>query len=106
MGTTWPLPPGLMQKYLSLTDNILIVEEVISFLEENVKILCAELTPQIGTKIFFGKKDGVIPTVGEMNADLVIAALCKILNIEKESVPETYIRRADELAACGAPGRE
>ena len=106
MGTTWPLPTGLMQKYLSLTGKILIVEEVIPFLEENVKILCAELAPQIGTKTFFGKKDGVIPTVGEMNPDLVIAALCKILNIDKKSVPETYIRRANELAACGAPGRE
>jgi indolepyruvate ferredoxin oxidoreductase alpha subunit len=106
MGTTWPLPPGLMQKYLSLTDNILTVEEVIPFLEENVKILCAELAPQIGTKTFFGKKDGVIPTVGEMNPDLVIAALCKILNIVKESVPEIYTQRANELAACGAPGRE
>jgi indolepyruvate ferredoxin oxidoreductase alpha subunit len=106
MGTTWPLPPGLMQKYLGLSDNILIVEEVIPFLEENVKILCAELAPQIGTKTFFGKKDGVIPTVGEMNPDLVIAALCKILNIEKESIPEIYARRANELVACGAPGRE
>jgi indolepyruvate ferredoxin oxidoreductase alpha subunit len=106
LGTTWPLPPGLMQKYLSLTDKILIVEEVIPFLEENVKILCAELASQIGIKTFFGKKDGVIPMVGEMNPDLVITALCKILNIEKKGVPEIYARRADELAARGAPGRE
>jgi indolepyruvate ferredoxin oxidoreductase alpha subunit len=106
MGTTWPLPPGLMQKYFSLTDKILIVEEVIPFLEENVKILCAELAPQIDIKTFFGKKSGEIPTVGEMNPDLVTTALCKILKIEKKSVPEIYTRRANELAACGAPNRE
>ncbi len=106
LGTTWPLPPGLLQKYLHLTDKILIVEEVIPFLEENVKILCAELAPQIGIKTFFGKKEGVIPMVGEMNPDLVMAALCKILKIKEKSMPESYARRANELAACGAPGRE
>jgi indolepyruvate ferredoxin oxidoreductase alpha subunit len=106
LGTTWPLPPGLMQKYLSQTANILIVEEVISFLEDNVKILAAELAPQIGSKTFFGKKDGSIPTVGEMNPDLVIKALCKILNIEKETLPRNYTNRANELASSGAPPRE
>jgi len=106
LGTTWPLPPGLMQKSLSRTARILVVEEVIPFLEENVKILAAELAPQIGTKRFFGKKDGSIPSVGEMNPDLVIAALCNIMDIAKESRPEIYTRRADDLAASGAPARE
>jgi len=106
MGTTWPLPPQLMQNYLGLTDNILIVEEVIPFLEENVKILVAELAPQIGIKKFFGKKDGTIPMVGEMNPDLVIAALSKILHIENDAVPEIYTSRARELFSAGAPPRE
>ena len=106
LGTTWPLPPGLMQKYLSRAARILVVEEVIPFLEENVKILAAELAPQIGNKKFFGKKDGSIPSVGEINPDLVIGALCNILDIAKETRPEIYTRRADELAASGAPVRE
>jgi indolepyruvate ferredoxin oxidoreductase alpha subunit len=106
MGTTWPLPPNFMEKYLNLTDNILIVEEVIPFLEENVKILSAELGSQIGAKTFFGKKDGSITTVGEMNPDLVVAALCKILNIENEGVPEIYANRAQEMTFCaGCPHR-
>jgi indolepyruvate ferredoxin oxidoreductase alpha subunit len=106
LGTTWPLPPKLMENYLALTDKILIVEEVIPFLEENVKILSAELASQIGAKTFFGKKDGSITSVGEMNPDLVAAALCKILNIEYDSVPEIYTSRAQELLSAGAPQRE
>ena len=106
LGTTWPLPPGYMQKYLSLADKILIVEEVIPFLEENVKILCAELASQIGSKTFFGKKDGLLPAVGEMNPDLVIAAICKILNLKRPALPEIYTRRANELAAAEIPTRE
>jgi indolepyruvate ferredoxin oxidoreductase alpha subunit len=106
LGTTWPLPPKLMEKYMGLTDKILIVEEVIPFLEENVKILAAELAPKIGGKIFFGKRDGSIPSVGEMNPDLVIAALSKILNVNYTTVSESYANRAKELASLGAPARE
>ena len=106
LGTTWPLPPKLMENYLGLTDNILIVEEVIPFLEENVKILAAELAPQIGIKRFFGKKDGAIPMVGEMNPDLVVTALCNILGLDYEAVPETYSNRAEKFASLGAPQRE
>ena len=106
LGTTWPLPPKLMEHYLSITDNILIVEEVIPFLEENVKILAAELAPQIGTKKFFGKKDGSFPSIDEMKPDLVTAAFCKILGVQYDSVPEIYTDRANQLASSGAPDRE
>ena len=106
LGTTWPLPPKLLQKHLGLSDKILIVEEVIPFLEENVKILAAELAPQIGAKTFFGKRDGMIPSVGEMNSDLVATALSQILAINYEAVPQSYAGRAQELAAGGAPGRD
>jgi indolepyruvate ferredoxin oxidoreductase alpha subunit len=106
LGTTWPLPSGFLQTYLSRTDQILIVEEVISFLEDNVKILAAELAPKIGIKTFFGKKDGAIPMAGELNPDLVVTAISKILGINYEAVPESYENRATELSNLGAPERD
>jgi indolepyruvate ferredoxin oxidoreductase alpha subunit len=106
LGTTWPLPPGFMQTYLSRTEKILIVEEVISFLEDNVKILAAELASKIGIKTFFGKKDGAIPMTGELNPDFVVTAISKILGINYEAVPESYENRATELADLGAPERD
>jgi indolepyruvate ferredoxin oxidoreductase alpha subunit len=105
LGTTWPLPPKLMEKYLGITDKILIVEEVIPFLEENVKILAAELATRIGPKTFFGKREGNIPTTDEMNPDLVMAALVQIMEIEYNPVPEAYAKRSQELAFFGAPNR-
>lgn len=106
LGTTWPLPPKLMQKYLALTDKILIVEEVIPFLEENVKILAAELAAKIGIKTFYGKRDGLIPSVGEMNPDKVVEPLAKIFKIDYESVPASYTEKANKLSSLGAPSRE
>ena len=106
LGTTWPLPPELIETYLKISDRILIVEEVIPFLEENVKIAAAELAPKIGLKTFFGKREGIIPSTNEMNPDLVVAALAKIMDLNYEATPLSYRKRAQELQVSGAPGRD
>jgi len=92
LGTTWPIPPKLVGKHMGSTEKVLIVEEVICFLEDQVKILAAETGSQIGTKTFYGKRDGSLPMVGELNPDHVVAALSKILGVEAETVPEDYTK--------------
>jgi indolepyruvate ferredoxin oxidoreductase alpha subunit len=106
LGTTWPLPRTLMAKYLGLTDKILIVEEVTPFLEDNVKILAAGMGPEIGVKAFFGKTDGTIPSVGELNPDIVISALLNIMGVDYPGAPADYIQKARKLATTGAPARD
>ena len=82
LGTTWPIPPALVKRVLTRTEQILVVEEVLPFLEEQVKILAAEQMREIGMKTFFGKNDGTLPMTGELNPDLVAAAIGRILGIE------------------------
>jgi indolepyruvate ferredoxin oxidoreductase alpha subunit len=41
LATTWPLPPNLLKKHLARTGKVLVVEEVLAFLEENVKVIAA-----------------------------------------------------------------
>lgn len=106
LGTTWPLPPKLIKKYLSKTDKILTVEEVLPFMEENVKVLAAEMVPQIGGKTFYGKNAGNLPTLGELNPDLVATALKTILGVEYEDMPETYEKKAQVATLRCAPNRE
>jgi indolepyruvate ferredoxin oxidoreductase alpha subunit len=105
MGTTWPLPPDLMKKNLSRCDRILVVEEVLPFLEDNVKILAAEMAPEIGIKHFYGKKSGHVPSTGELNPDLVARALSGLLDLSHEPVPPEYKEKADALALSKTPGR-
>ncbi len=106
MGTTWPLPPGLIGRHLATTERVLIVEEVIPFLEENVKILAAEAAREVGAKAFFGKNDGTLPSIGELNPDLVIAALAKILGIDHVAMPPDYEKKATLTSFAKAPNRE
>jgi indolepyruvate ferredoxin oxidoreductase alpha subunit len=106
LGTTWPLPPRLMARHLGRCDRILIVEEVIPFLEESVKILAAELAGTIGARTFFGKRDGTIAKTGELNPDLVAEALSNILDVSCQPVSGEYAARAEKLAVAAAPARE
>jgi indolepyruvate ferredoxin oxidoreductase, alpha subunit len=106
LGTPWPLPPKLLKKYLSTTNKILVVEEVLPFLEENVKILALEQAKEIGLKTFYGKSDRSLPRVGELNADLVISALSKILGIKYEARSSAYEKEVRRAAALKIPERE
>jgi indolepyruvate ferredoxin oxidoreductase alpha subunit len=106
LGTTWPLPPKLMKNHLSTTDKILIVEEVLPFLEEHVKVIAAEEAKEIGAKTFYGKHDGMIPMNGELNPDIVVKALSEILGVPYEPMALEYKKKAQLVAFTMAPNRE
>jgi indolepyruvate ferredoxin oxidoreductase alpha subunit len=106
LGTTWPLPPKLLKKYLSATDKILIVEEVLPFLEEHVKVIAAEEAKEIGAKIFYGKNDGTIPMNGELDPNIVVKALVHILGVSYVPMTPEYEKKAQLMAFTMAPNRE
>jgi di/tricarboxylate transporter len=54
IGTAWPLPSKLLAKHMANAKRILFVEEVDPFLENNVKELAAEWSPEIGSWNFYG----------------------------------------------------
>ena len=106
LGTTWPLPETLVKKHLATTDKIFVVEEVLPFLEGEIKILAAESVGEVGAKTFYGKRDGALPSTGEMNPDRVVAALSGILNVEYAGLEAAYAQRATEISFMGSPNRE
>ncbi|MEA3359176.1 MAG: thiamine pyrophosphate-dependent enzyme, partial [Thermodesulfobacteriota bacterium] len=56
-------------------------------------------------KRFYGKADGSIPMVGELNPDMVLNALSNILGVKHEPVSTDYSKKAAEIAEKGAPSR-
>jgi len=105
LGTTWPLPVKLVKKYLRLAKKILIVEEVLPFLEENVKVAAAGMLKDIGIKDFYGKIDGTLPSIGELNPDLVADAVGKILKIKYPARPKKYAQEIQKITPA-VPMRE
>ena len=105
LGCTWPLPPKLLKKHLRSTKKIMIVEEVLPFLEENVKTLAAGMLKEIGIITFHGKIDGTLPSVGELNPDLIAGALSKIMKVKIQSQHANYARKMQKILPC-VPMRE
>ena len=106
LGTTWPIPSRLVKTHLARTGRILIVEEVLPFLEDQVKILAAGEGAALGIKAFYGKYDGTIPKIGELNPDLVAAAIGKILNISLPGLPAAYMEKLQDPEVQAIPARE
>ncbi len=106
LGTTWPIPARLVKTHLARTGRILIVEEVLPFLEDQVKILAAGEGASLGVKTFFGKYDGALPMVGELNPDMVAEAVGKILGVSLPGLPADYGERLQDAAVRTIPHRE
>ncbi len=106
LGTTWPLPEKLVRSRIAKAKAVLFVEEVLPFLEENVKVLALDHIEETGVKKYYGKIDGTIPSVNEMNPDNVIKALAGILGIEYQGMPADYEQKANITMFTKSPARE
>lgn len=90
VGTTWPLPTGFLKGHLERAEEILVLEEIDPFLEDNLKSLIVDLG--LSMKVY-GKSSGHVagrfgPGVGEIDADVALDAITRAFDIE---IP----RRAD-----------
>jgi indolepyruvate ferredoxin oxidoreductase alpha subunit len=105
IGTTWPLPEKYIIEHLKGAAEILIVEEVDPFLEQNIKILIAEQAKTLGPIDIYGAKTGHLPATGENNQDKVAQALAGIKGIEYRVRDEEYAKKANDLALPILPPR-
>ncbi len=105
LGTTWPLPPQLLEKHLAAAKQVMVVEEGTAFLEDNVKALYADIVESVGQVRFLGRKNGYLPTVDELNPDVLMQALSKVFEQPLPARPEDYDRITSEIALEGAPER-
>jgi len=76
---TWPLPEKTIVRALADFDEILFVEELSPFLEDEVSALLFRHGKLAKTH---GKHSGVLPENGELTPDLVTRALEAVLGIE------------------------
>ncbi|MFW9958149.1 MAG: thiamine pyrophosphate-dependent enzyme [Candidatus Odinarchaeota archaeon] len=81
--TTYPLPKKSVSRLLEKTNDVLFVEEIDPFLEDEVRMLSGDLKK---SPRFHGKRTGLIPSFGEMNTDIVRKALSQ-LNGTKAELP-------------------
>jgi len=106
IGTTWPLPSKLLAKQMANVKRVLFVEEVDPFLENNVKELAADWSPEIGSWTFYGKSSGHVHPFGEINPDLIINAVSKAMDKPYVAREAGYGQKAVEMTKALVPNRD
>lgn len=104
LGTTWPLPENLVLNHLKHAQDVLVIEETDPFLEQNVKILTAEMASEVGVINFYGKHSKHIKDTGEIDVGSVIKAISKLKNLEYMPRDKDYAEKAKKLSGS-APFR-
>jgi indolepyruvate ferredoxin oxidoreductase alpha subunit len=104
LGTTWPLPPQFLKTHLLRSDKILVVEEVDAFLEANLKEFVVDNLSGCSCR-FFGKASGHTTPYGELNVDIVIQAIARIMSIDYSPRKVAYEKKSQEVAQSCVPPR-
>lgn len=104
LGTTWPLPEQLVKTHLKHAQEVMIIEENDPFLEQNVKVLTAEMADEIGKITFYGRRSKHIKDFGEIDVNSIIKALAKLNGLKYSTMDEEYTKKAKKLAGS-APFR-
>ncbi len=94
LGTLWPFPARLVVSYMKKAKRVLIVEEVDPYIETHAKAALADARLAEAPEIL-GRGSGHISYVGENNPDRVIAALCKIFDMEYHARTPEYQAKVD-----------
>ncbi len=89
--TSYPLPIPMVKKILEETDTVLVVEEIESFVEDQVAAIAGRMDKH--AKIL-GKVTKHIPYTGELERDQIGLALAEILG--KEYKPRASLERVEK----------
>ena len=103
LATSWPLPEKLVEKQLSRAQKVLFVEEINPFIEGSVMELAASFPASKPHIDFYGKRTGHISLFGELNTDLVIGAIAKIMGTSYQARDAEYQKGIEEAAKMVPP---
>jgi indolepyruvate ferredoxin oxidoreductase alpha subunit len=94
IGTLYPLPEKLIGKFLSKIKRVVVVEELLPYLEDQIKAIAKEYNPSIQ---IIGKHSGHFSYVGEYNVPLVVDVLAKLYSTEPPVDYESILSKAEKI---------
>jgi len=104
LGTVWPIPRGLTAQMLEAVRDVVVVEELEPFVEQQIRAVSSRLDRHAR---IWGKEDQIgLPYHDAYNMDIVSAALSKVLGRDyRPHLSPEKRANADALRAIGVPDR-
>ncbi|HXX72354.1 MAG TPA: indolepyruvate ferredoxin oxidoreductase subunit alpha [Candidatus Acidoferrales bacterium] len=81
---TYPIPKGAMSKLLSSVATVLVFEEVEPIIEQYAKTVAFDQGKKVEIK---GRLTGEVERQWDLNVDLVIDSLSRVISVRNETVP-------------------
>jgi len=104
LGMSYPFPTDAVTSFASEVDEILVIEELEPFVEDQTRVALQKAALSIKVH---GKNEGLVPIEGELNPSIVSAALIQVLGIERRDVatPPFELPRRPPIFCPGCPHR-
>ncbi|MHA1708289.1 MAG: indolepyruvate ferredoxin oxidoreductase subunit alpha [Candidatus Baldrarchaeia archaeon] len=98
LGIVHPIPRGLIKRFSENLERIIVVEELEGFIESDVKRIAFELGLDVE---IVGKE--YFPAYGELNVDLVVQGLSKVLGVKPKKNYDEIRKLATEVKSKYIP---
>lgn len=95
LGITYPLPENKIKEFIKRFKKVVIVEELESFLEDEIKAMAKDVNPRL--KIYGKVNEIVFPSVGEYTVDIVEQALAKITRKKVKFNSTAHMEKYDKM---------
>jgi len=93
LGTTHPIPRGLVSSFLKRVKKVVVVEELMPYMEREIKAIAKDANPAVEV---LGKESGHFGYVGEYNIPVVAEGLAKAFGVNAPDYGK-FLSRAQEL---------
>jgi indolepyruvate ferredoxin oxidoreductase alpha subunit len=94
LGTLHPLPEKRISSFLKELDKVVIIEELMPFIEDQVIVIAKKANLKVEV---VGKKTGHFNYVGEYNTPIIVTTLAKIFDKEAPVNYDDILKEANEL---------
>jgi indolepyruvate ferredoxin oxidoreductase alpha subunit len=94
IGTLYPVPEKIIGEFLSKIKKVVIIEELLPYIEDHVKAISKDYNPEIE---IIGKKSLHFSYVGEYNVPIIADVLAKVFSVKSPVDYSTILKNADEL---------
>jgi indolepyruvate ferredoxin oxidoreductase alpha subunit len=94
LGTTHPLPKKLITDFVADLDKVLVVEELMPYLEQHIKAIAKDADCDL---VVLGKESGHFGYVGEYNVTVVSKALASVYGVKTPLDYDAVQAKATEL---------
>ncbi len=101
LGTTYPIPDGMVTDLLRKVKKVLIVEEGEPFVEGQIRSLASDLSSH--AEILGKSRKSFFPSIGELSASILVDSFTRYMDLAPQAVDQGRVDTKKQVSSLIAP---